>query len=67
MAFSLLSSFTLIIKRLISSQNPWMVDALNSCAKTLVLSLWSDSLLFLLHASALLVFDAVFVCFYAFF
>ena len=62
MAFSLLSLSTLMIKRLISSLNPWMVDALNSCAKTLVLSLWSDPLFFF-HASALLVFMlCLFIC-----
>ena len=52
MVLSLLSSFTLMIKRLTCSPSLQMVDALNSCAKTLVLYPWTDlslSFLFFMH------------------
>ena len=52
MVFLLLSSFTLMIRRLICSPNLLIANSLNSFAKTLVLSPWIDlffSSSFLMH------------------
>ena len=55
----LLSSFILMIKRLICSPNLLIANGLNSFAKTLVLSLWIDLLFsssFLMHLHLVLCF-----------
>ena len=70
MVLSLLSSFTLMIRRLICSPNLLIANCLNSFAKTLVLSPWIDLLFsssFLMHLHLILCFALFnvffFVCF----
>ena len=71
MILSLLSSFTLMIRRLICSPNLLIANGLNSFAKTLVLSPWIDLLFssssFLMHLYLVLCFALfnlfLFVCF----
>ena len=70
MVLSLLSSLTLMIRRLICSPNLLIANGLNSFAKTLVLSPWIDLLFsssFLMHLHLVLCFvlfnKFLFVCF----
>ena len=70
MVLSLLSSFTLMIRRLIFSPNLLIANGLNSFAKTLVLSPWIDLLFsssFLMHLHLVLCFALfnmfLFACF----